>query len=373
MRFAKFFVRPDGWWIFLLGLSLITACANITPSSSETQPVDGRVEIPSSDVIVALQPIPKGTEFGQDSIGRRDWPVDNVPPGGIADEVETIGQVATTDILPGQVINRNMLSNSSSEVDRVNSLISDSDFNVASSAPNIQPQTERTVIYTGNMVLIVKNVEQAITDITNLAGEQGGYVSASTVYQQEEVPRGNITIRVQADLYETTLIALEALAIRVDRQETRTQDVTEEFIDINARLVNLVAEERALQEVLNEQENQDSLADVLAVRQELVNTRSQIEQIEGRLRFLSDQTALSTITIELIPDVLYQPVSVVVWEPQGTAKTAIQDLVVALQGLVDDLIRLVLIGLPLAIIYLVPIVVIIWLLRKWWRVRGRKT
>lgn len=65
--------------------------------------------IPTTQVIVALQPIGRGSEFVAGSIGRRDWPADNVPPDIIADEAETIGKVAKTDIVQGQVIVRSML------------------------------------------------------------------------------------------------------------------------------------------------------------------------------------------------------------------------------------------------------------------------
>jgi Flp pilus assembly protein CpaB len=65
--------------------------------------------IPTTQVIVALQPIGRGAEFVAGSIGRRDWPANNVPPDIIADEAETIGKVAKTDIVQGQVIVRSML------------------------------------------------------------------------------------------------------------------------------------------------------------------------------------------------------------------------------------------------------------------------
>lgn len=65
--------------------------------------------VPTTQVIVALQPIGRGSEFVAGSIGRRDWPANNVPPDIIADEAETIGKVAKTDIVQGQVIVRSML------------------------------------------------------------------------------------------------------------------------------------------------------------------------------------------------------------------------------------------------------------------------
>jgi Flp pilus assembly protein CpaB len=73
-------------------------------------PQAGPTDIPTTEVIVALQPIPRGSEFVQGSIGRRAWPRDNVPPEAVADEAETIGKVAKTEIVQGQVIVRGMLT-----------------------------------------------------------------------------------------------------------------------------------------------------------------------------------------------------------------------------------------------------------------------
>jgi pilus assembly protein CpaB len=82
-----------------------------TPPEEQAVPApqEGEDGVPTTQVIVALQPIARGTEFVAGSIGRRDWPANNVPPETIADEAETIGKVAKTDIVQGQVIVRSML------------------------------------------------------------------------------------------------------------------------------------------------------------------------------------------------------------------------------------------------------------------------
>ncbi len=231
----------------------------------------------------------------------------------------------------------------------------------------------RVIIYTGNISLVVKDTREAVQAITNLASEQGGYVSNANVYQYNEVPRGSITIRVPAENYGDTLAKLRALAVRVESENTSTQDVTEEFTDLEARKTNLEFTETALQQLLEERQRVGKTSDILEVYRELTNIRGQIEQIEGRMRYLANQAALSTVTIELTPDVLYQPVSVAGWEPQGVAKEAVQALVAALQGLVNLLIWVVILVLPLLIIALIPVVILILIIR-WWvkRRRARK-
>ena len=224
-------------------------------------------------------------------------------------------------------------------------------------------QQNRVVIYTGNLSLVVQDTREAVTAITDLAAEQSGYVSGSYTYLDDGVMRGSITIRILAENYRDALEELRELAVRVESENINTQDVTEEFTDLEARKVNLEHTEQALQKLLDERQKVGSTQDILEVYRELTNIRGQIEQIEGRLRYLSNQSALSTITVELIPHILYQPVSVGGWEPRWVAKSALQSLVTALQGLANVLIWAVIFILPLLVIVLIPIGIIVLLIR----------
>jgi Flp pilus assembly protein CpaB len=101
----------------ILGLATLGAVAFLffggdvlTPPTPTPPPVVEEGGIPTTQVIVALQPIGRGSQFVQGSIGRRVWPANNVPPDIIGDEAETIGKVAKTEIVQGQVIVRSMLA-----------------------------------------------------------------------------------------------------------------------------------------------------------------------------------------------------------------------------------------------------------------------
>ena len=120
---------------------------------------------------------------------------------------------------------------------------------LASATARSQAET-RVIIYTGNMALVVKDTSDAIEAVTKLAEEKGGYVSGSDIYQSGDAPRGSITIRIPAELYQETLTALRAMAIRVERESSNTQDVTEEYTDLQARKTNLEYTEAALQELV---------------------------------------------------------------------------------------------------------------------------
>lgn len=98
--------------IFIL-LSVI-AFSIIRTSTSNGYPtptpaIASRPDIPMMQVIVASQPIARGSQFLEGAIERQDWPAELVPPDIIADEVETIGMLARQNIAPGQVIRRSML------------------------------------------------------------------------------------------------------------------------------------------------------------------------------------------------------------------------------------------------------------------------
>ncbi len=236
-------------------------------------------------------------------------------------------------------------------------------------AQAVQAQEQRVIIYTGNISLIVKDTEESIRAITQLVNEQGGYVAGSNVYQSGEALRGSISVRVPAERYQTVMEGLRSQSVRVERENSSSQDVTEEFTDLQARKDNLERTEAALQTLLEERQRTGSTSDILEVYRELTDIRGQIEQIEGRLRYLANQSALSTINIELIPDVLSQPVTIGTWQPQGVAKEALQALIVALQGVINLLIWLTIFVLPLALVVLLPLVVLVLLLRWWLRRR----
>ncbi len=221
--------------------------------------------------------------------------------------------------------------------------------------PNLPTGREgRFIVYSGTIVLVVRDAGQAAVDIAALAAKQGGYVANSNLDLQGGVRRGSIVVRVPAEKYQDTLAALRALAVRVEKETTNSEDVTQEYTDLRARKVNLEHTEQALQKLLDERLKVGRTQDILEVYRELSNVRGQIEQIEGRLRYLANLTAMSTISIELVPDVLQQPVATTGWEPQGVAKSALQALVSALQVVGTLAIWAVIFLLPLLVVVLVP-------------------
>jgi len=232
---------------------------------------------------------------------------------------------------------------------------------------------ERMVIHTAELRLIVKDTQVSLQAVQSLADEMGGYVASSRTWHTEEQLSASLTLRVPADQLNTALEKLRALALEVDGESITGEDVTQEYVDLEARLRNEEAYEKELLALLTETRERTSRAeDILAIYERLTEVRGRIEQIKGRMQYLENMSAMATITVELIPSELMQPITVAGWHPTGTARSAVRALVNALQFFVDAVIWIVLLGLPVLIIIAVPFVVL-WYVIRWLRRRKRKS
>ncbi|MFQ5811579.1 MAG: DUF4349 domain-containing protein [Anaerolineae bacterium] len=240
---------------------------------------------------------------------------------------------------------------------------------LASADLGMEPVGERMIIWTGDVSLIVKDAEESLEEVEAIAKDLGGYVVNSSSWYQEEQLRARLTIRVPAGEFDAAMARLKDLAIKVENRNVSTQDVTEEYTDLDARLRNLEATETELLELLTEVRERTSKAeDILAVHREITSIRSQIEQLKGRMQYLEKMTAMATINIELIPDVLAKPIVVAGWRPTGTAANALRTLVKTLQFIVDAALWLIIYVLPTLVVIAIPFF-ILWLIWRRWRKR----
>lgn len=164
-------------------------------------------------------------------------------------------------------------------------------------APAKAPAMPRKIIFTGEVTLICEDLDKASAGLEGRAKEFGGYVSnANQTGARGETREGSWTVRIAAEKFDAFLKALPALG-ELQSSSRKADDVSEEFYDVAARLKNKKIEEARLIELL--QKATGKLTEVLTVEKELSRVRDEIERIEGRLRFLTNQTDLSTITITL--------------------------------------------------------------------------
>lgn len=239
------------------------------------------------------------------------------------------------------------------------SAIVDSAANTAAQPPADQ---QRLIIRNADMTIVATDTEAALAQIAQMAENGGGWVVSSNVYQSSETTKsGYVQIRVPSEGFQSVLDAIAGLAVRVESLSTSGQDVTEEYVDLSSQLANLEATAARVRAFLDDATR---VEDALAVNAELSRLEGEIAVIKGRMQFLEQSSAFSSITVNVTPDELAQPIQVAGWQPSGVAKQAIETLVSALQALANLLIWFVIVALPILLLILIPFALIIWIIRR---------
>lgn len=221
---------------------------------------------------------------------------------------------------------------------------------------------ERLIIRTANMSIVATDTEEALNAIATLANNGGGWVVSSEVYQSgNDTKTGYIQIRIPAEGFQSVLDAISGLAVKVTSLSTSGQDVTEEFVDLSARLGNLEATAARLRTFLDEARN---VEEALAVNVELSRVEGEIESLKGRMQYLQQSAAYSSITVNVTPDALAQPIQVGGWQPTGVAKEAVEALIGMLQMLANTAIWLVIFALPVLLVISLPFILLFWLIKR---------
>jgi hypothetical protein len=235
---------------------------------------------------------------------------------------------------------------------------------------------ERIVIKNGSLTIVVPDPSKSMENISAMAEEMGGFVVSANLYKQTigngvEVPRASITIRVPAERMDEAMRRIKSESKQDALNETiNSQDVTSEYTDLQSRLKNLEAAETELTEIMKDARRTE---DVLAVYNQLVQIREQIEVIKGQIQYYEQSAALSAISTELIADAAVQPLQIGGWQPQGVVKEAVEALVRTMQGVVNAAIWIVIYVLPvLLVLFIVFILPPALLIRAWLRRRASK-
>jgi len=189
---------------------------------------------------------------------------------------------------------------------------------------------ERMIVRNSDMYLVVKDVSEAMQAINQLAGGLNGYVVSSSVSGEEEDMRGWINIRVPDESFEQALADIRGLAVRVEEESTSSQDVTEEYIDLAARLSNAEATEQEFLVLLDKAKDVD---DILEIYESLSRVRQEIEQLKGRMQYLERTSSMSLISVYLEPEFSGKPPVPPGWNVLQIFKSAARGLVITGQVL----------------------------------------
>jgi hypothetical protein len=238
-------------------------------------------------------------------------------------------------------------------------------------AVDIELAQDRKVIRNADLQLEADDTRAAIDRIVALVEAAGGFVADATVNpveDPEDQPTASMTLRIPSAELSRVMNQIKDSVQKVVSESQSADDVTEQFIDLEARLTNLEALEVELRALLTEVRQQpDADPDkLLRVFKEVAAVRGQIEQIQGQLDYLENVVDLATLSIALTPTPAVVPIVEDTWEPIEVARDALRSLVVGLQGVADWAISFALYTLPMLLILLgIPAVVGFFVYRQW--------
>lgn len=237
-------------------------------------------------------------------------------------------------------------------------------------AADVANMSERKIIKNASIDLEVADPEQSTRSIERLAEQFGGFVSNESLYRNgdgvDEVTFATLQVRVPADRLVQFLDALKADAIEVRSLDVSTQDISEQYSDLEAQLRNLRSYEDELRLLLTEVRDRPEAKpnDLLNVFENIRQVRGEIEQLEGRQRLLDSQVALATVQITLTPSEAVEPLAREGWSAGSILRQAVRGLIVALQWIASAAIWLGAFLLPVLIVVFVPIGLLIWLVMR---------
>jgi hypothetical protein len=219
---------------------------------------------------------------------------------------------------------------------------------------------------------LVADTDMTIHTSMNIVAEYGGYVVSNKTWFKEDFKYATLSIGVPSENFEAMLNRLKALALVVTNETVSGQDVTDEYVDLKSRLVNLEATAARIRDFLDQA---TTVKESLEVSQQLAEIEAEIEHVKGRMVYLKDRAAFSTITLQISPQIptpTPMPTSTpsptptptatpIPWSPGQTFDDATAVTSNAARSLfqttVDLAIWVVIVILP----FLLPLLAVIWL------------
>ncbi|MEV0002479.1 DUF4349 domain-containing protein [Micromonospora sp. NPDC050980] len=220
---------------------------------------------------------------------------------------------------------------------------------------------QRSIIYTGTMQVRVDDVDTAAREATTVVTAAGGFVGGDRRSSRSADARAVLTLRVPADKFAGVIDQLAGYG-RQESREIRTEDVTEQVVDLDARIATQRARVESARKLLA---RADSVDQLVTLENEVGTRQADLAALEARKRRLADLTALSTITVTFLGR-----------DASTAHEGADLGFLSGLGGgwavfLTSVRVLLTVLGavLPFAVVIGVPL----WLLLRWRRRRARRT
>lgn len=230
---------------------------------------------------------------------------------------------------------------------------------------------DRKIVYNTSLDLSVPDVAGSFNEIQRLVRVGGGYVEKSNLSvrkgEEDKGPQSaSLVLRIPVAGFDDLLGSLRGLnGAKVTREEAASNEVTEQYTDLQARLRNLEANEKQYLELLA---SAKTVNDILTVNDRLSGVREQIETVKGRLNVLDHMTEMATITVALA-----LPATPQVQAPKSDGIATPAEAFEAALGVSKDLARALAAAgavAAVAMIWLVPVAAIALVSRRF--LRGRR-
>lgn len=175
----------------------------------------------------------------------------------------------------------------------------------SSSGEEIVPTSDRMMIHRAYLHLRVRDYKQAEANIEKRVEQYKGYIVESFVYRNEkEIVNGSMTVKIPEQQFQNFLTEVEGEATNVIERNVTGEDVMEQYVDLEARLTSKRIVEERLQTFMQEAEKTE---DLLKVSSDLAVVQEEIERLVGKMNYLENQIAFSTVDIQLFEDRVIMP------------------------------------------------------------------
>lgn len=226
--------------------------------------------------------------------------------------------------------------------------------------PNDAFRDDARIVRTGSLQLEVADVRAALTSARATVLGMGGYIGASQQYNDGDEITANVSYRIPVDRWEDALDAFRALGTPVNEQ-TDAIEVTDQIVDLEARIRNLKASETALVRHASEAVR---VSDLLEIEARLSDIRGQIEQLTAQQRNLEDRAAYATLTVTFGTEILAVQQTAEKWDPQAEVDRAGASLLGFVQALTTAGIWFAIVWLPILLVFAAIVALVVFVARR---------
>jgi hypothetical protein len=175
-------------------------------------------------------------------------------------------------------------------------------------APNAPAgPVSRKIVYNANVGLVVSDIDKAEGDLKAVVKDLDAFIASSEMTGSVGSPRsGHWRVRVPVDRFDSFMTAVVKLGVP-ERNKADSQDVTDEYYDLEDRIKNKKLEQETLRGYLQEKKATSKLEEILTIEKELSRVRGELDQMEGKLRRLKDLSSLATVDVAMREVKDYEP------------------------------------------------------------------